>query len=208
MTEKLDKFRPSPETLAGVRTQLVNAGIDPYDIPNVWVEATVAATAKWIQQTEAGLDFVSRLLHLSYERGRDNKDYEIVDDDTLLVETVKPEDIFMISGCIANRRPVPFHSVNVCEKETSQCDSCGITSHCLQNVTDPFSGKLQELCNRCITYHEHPRIHELGGRGVCEMCSVKSCKHHPDRELPVVGPSDQELPWREHDYCDSIPGFY
>jgi len=193
--------------MAGIKAQLVNAGCDPMLIPDDWVMASVAATAKWIQQTEAGLDFVSRLLHLSYEQGREDKVYEVVDDDNLTAELVKPEDIYMISGCVANRRPVPFHSVNVHEKETSQCDGCGTTAHCLQNVRDPFTDKVVELCNYCVTHHEHPRIHELGGRDMCERCPVRSCKHHPDREVPYAVPAQNTLPWSEYEPCESEPLF-
>lgn len=194
MTEKLDSFRPPREVVAAIRTQLVNAGVDTSGLPGEfeWLEAFAAATFKWIKETEAGLQLVSRLLSFEVERGRDEKEYELIEDELGLITKISPADIYFFRGCLVKNISVPPRDVQVSERFREQCDECGVTAHCLKKVLDPFTDTLKELCNYCLTYHEHQKISDQGGRSICEGCTATSCVHHPE----PVSTYDHEG-WRE-----------
>lgn len=160
-------------------SQLLKARVDPTECPEALAATIIAATGKWIQQTEAGLQYVSRLLQFRFERGKDSHDYELVHDEANCVESVKPENIFFFSGCLVNGRPVSPDQINSNQKELEGCDDCGASVHCSQTILHPSSRLYKSLCNKCVTFNEHPSIQALGGADVCERCTTTFCRNHP-----------------------------
>lgn len=179
MTEKLDRYAPDPSVIAGVKSQLLSAGVPADAIPVEWLPGILAATAKWIQTTEDGLAYASRLLHFELRRGDDDKKYEIIDDHERRSYTVNSHDVWFYCGSIVDKRPIPQSMLYVSEKDRSQCEDCGIVSHCLKSVLDPYKDKLKELCNYCIIYNGHPRVTDQGDERKCRECTVRHCQHHP-----------------------------
>lgn len=179
-TEKLDPYAPDPKTIAGVKSQLLNAGVPAETIPQEWLPAIIAATAKWVQTTEDGLAFASRLLHFELTRGEDDKSYKVVNDFTGKEYTANPQDVWFYCGYIVDKKPIPAAMLNISESVRSQCEDCGIVSHCLKQIRYPGTDKLMELCNFCVTYHEHPRVNDEAGD--CASCTVEGCQHHPHKK--------------------------
>jgi len=165
----------------GVRRNLVDAGVHYDDIPNeaclAWI---TAATAKWLFTTSEGLAHSAEKLQLETFTGNQENDYRIHDPVTGGMQEIKPEDITYFRGAAVQGQPIPFSTLAFSEKVRESCDGCGIVSHCLKTVCDPYEGdKLKSLCNYCITFHDHPRVNDNGGFSICQSCAKTSCKNKP-----------------------------
>jgi len=172
--------------MAGVIRQLVNAGIPYEQIPQEWAAAIVAASLKWLTGSQEGVEDNLARLQLECFRGSSEKSYFVTDENETFSTEVKPEDVTFVRGAIANGSPIPLKRLSISEKERAQCDDCGIVSHCLVDVRDPSTDKIKSLCNNCVTYNDHPRIKDLGGRDKCERCSVLNCAHHPHKQKQLL----------------------
>lgn len=208
--EKLDNYFPPMEALAGVRQQLLSAGVKAETLPEGWIPAILAATFKWLQTTEDGLQFGARLFHFDFERGMDNREYEVTSYEKCqgrdfcmnpdhcmpertgevrrclrelqpVVKQVKSSDIYFYRGCIAERRPVPIAAVTFEEKPKGVCEGCGITSHCLRRVSGAYSRTITDQCNHCVINSESWQVRSEGDPTGCETCTVLKCSHHPRR---------------------------
>jgi hypothetical protein len=142
------------KVLAGVRQQLLTAGVPASGIPEEWLPAIIAATAKWMETTEDGLEYGARLFNFEFERGRDDCDYELTyyekcerrdfcmsPDHCMpegygppvrclrelqpIVKPLKSRDVYFFQGCIADRRSVGLTALGVYEKDKEQCGSEG-----------------------------------------------------------------------------------
>lgn len=193
MTEKLDSYRPSLEMTQGIRHQLQRAGINSDDIPMQWDEAIIAATIKWFLTTQDGLEYFSRLFCCEGKKGEDDKEYAISDNVNNRLISIKNSDVWLFEGALVGGRPMPLMDphrkgvippleLEISETYKNKCDGCGIVSHCLKYLMDPYTEESSHLCNYCVTFHEHPKVNDCGGLRYCEECTVQGCKHHPERK--------------------------
>jgi hypothetical protein len=151
--------------------------------------AIIAAMTKWTATTKEGLEFVSKLLGFNIKQGESDKDYILIDNVNRKQEQLKNTRVTFFEGVLVDGHPIPVVSpdnifispieLEILETTKNKCDGCGIVSHCLKEILEPFSDKLEYLCNYCITYHEHPRVNESGGYNICKDCTVFKCQHHP-----------------------------
>lgn len=190
MTEKLDPFAPTKERILGIKRQLLRAGIPEEAIPLDWFPAILAADEKWLATTDEGLQYVCGLLDIKTKYGDTDKVYTLVDNVSNTQSTLKNNQVVFFEGVLVSGRPValmdpsvkqfiPPLELEISEIDKNKCDSCGIVSHCLKEVLEPFSERLEHLCNYCLTHNEHPRINSMGGFDVCQECTVYKCQHHP-----------------------------
>jgi hypothetical protein len=179
MTEKLDGFRPSAEVLAGVRRQLVSAGVDPDTIPEDWLFAIVAAMTKWSFRTPSGLEFSLQWLGAQTKKGLDDFDYEYSDSQTGNSYQINPDRVMYFAGASVNGYPVDPQSIYSSKKEENQCDSCGTRRHCVKDVRDPVKDRLESYCNACLSYHDNPRLSSGCSVHKCETCTDVGCYHNP-----------------------------
>lgn len=190
MTEKLDPFGPSLESLSGIKHQLLRAGIPEHEIPHDWLPTIIAATNKWLTTTEDGLRLLSRLFCFDLKYAEDDKDYLLVNNANGQTISLENKQVAFFSGALVNGRPVaiadprrkgpiPPVELEISETTKTRCDDCGIVSHCIKEILEPFSDSLRDLCNNCRTYHEHPKVNELGSYDACRKCSSRVCRHHP-----------------------------
>ena len=152
--ERLDRYFPAKTALAGVRQQLLKAGVRAEDIPEEWIPSIIAATAKWMETTEDGLKFGARLFNFEFERGRDDYDYELtyyekcerwafcMNQEHCMpegysypvrclrelqpkVKPLKSQDVYFFKGCIADHQTAVFSQVAGHPKDKEQCTSSG-----------------------------------------------------------------------------------
>jgi len=166
----------------GVKRQLVEAGIDPDAIPMDWLEASVAATFKWMSETSEGGLHGANILELEWFRGDDGNQYKIHDHQQQAIRSVKSEDVYFLRGAVIEGRTVPFSQVSSSRKENESCDCCGINSHCTKDIRDPSLDRMERLCNNCMIKHEHPKVRDEGDQSRCENCTVLTCPNNPARE--------------------------
>lgn len=193
MTEKLDPYAPTKERLRAIKRLLLRAGIPDELIPEDWVSATIAAMEKWILTTDEGMGYIGSLLGFSIRYGDSDKEYTLIDNVNGNHKSLKNTQVLFFEGIVADGHPVPQVNLenknfipplelDISESAKDKCDCCGIVSHCLKEILNPASDKLECLCNYCISYSEHPRVNAYGGFDVCQECTVRSCCHHPYRE--------------------------
>jgi hypothetical protein len=174
----------------GVRHQLLRAGIPEEDIPANWMPAIIAAMEKWLITTEDGLSYISTLFDFKIKPADSDKDYTLIDNVNNTSITLKNSQVWFFEGCLVNGHPVPVIDPNknnpiqpieleIENSTKNQCESCGIVVHCLREILEPITDSLISLCNYCISFHEHPKVSDLGGWTVCEECTVVRCKNHP-----------------------------
>lgn len=168
--------------ISGVKRQLVEAGIDPDSIPMDWLEAASAATFKWMAETADGGLFGANILELEWFRGEDEKQYRLHDHQQQVIKPVKSEDVYLLRGAIVNGKSVPFSQLSSVNKESENCDCCGIISHCTKIVKDPVTERLERLCNHCMARHEHPKIRDEGDDSLCRNCTMLSCSNNPVKQ--------------------------
>lgn len=169
--------------MTGVIRQLVNAGI-PYDsIPKEWSEAIVAATVKWLTNTREGVEDALSMFNIEYARGSSEKEYFVTDENETRSTEIPPDDVLFIRGIIAKGFPISPKRLSISVRDLNQCEDCGVSAHCLVDVRCPGTDKIRNLCNKCVTYHENPRVQDLGSKDRCYRCSVSSCPNHPHKTL-------------------------
>jgi len=182
--------------LIGIKQQLSRAGIDNKDISEDWLRAISAAMTKWLLTTDDGIRYAARLFHLDIKQGDNDKEYTLVDNELRTAHTIKNTSVWFLSGVIVNGRPVPIvdphrnghlpkYELEIEDSTKNKCDSCGIVSHCLKEILEPYSEQLQSLCNYCLTHHEHTKVKDVGGIGNCHKCSVVNCKNKPVEVLKL-----------------------
>lgn len=140
--------------------------------------------------TDEGLEYISNLLRFKMRYGNSDQEYTLIDNINQTQSSLKNTQVVFFEGVLVQGRPVPVMDpsvkdfippleLEISESSKNKCDGCGITTHCLKEILEPFSEKLERLCNYCLTYHEHPRVNDFGGERVCQECSVHKCHHHP-----------------------------
>lgn len=180
-------------------------------MPEDWIEATLAATFKWLQTTEDGLACAARLFHFEFERGMDNRQYELtyyekcqsqdfcmnpdhcMPEGTTrrtrclrelqpIVKPVKSSDVYFYRGCILEGEPVPLSAVTFEEKPKEKCAGAGC------GITSHCLIKVKDAysgtiyqCNHCVTHSDSWQVRSEGDPSKCETCNVLKCTHHPRR---------------------------
>lgn len=182
MDEKLDEFLPSLETLSGVRRQLISAGIKAEDINEEWLVTVVAAMSKWMTRTTDGLEFVVASLGFQRRMGDDDKIYRYIEPTTQNVYEIPPNQVRFFAGAALKGFPINPIDLEVSERRTEQCEGCGIVAHCLKEVRDPISDRLERLCNNCLWQSDNWRIKDHGDPMICQECTVLGCHHHPRKQ--------------------------
>lgn len=185
MDSKLDRFFPSPETVAGVKRQLINAGIAPESIPQDWLAAIIAAQTKWQATTVDGSAFVVNSLGFQWTTGRDEFQYDFHDPNSMDIYKLKSDQVHFFAGAAVNGHPVNPTSIVASKRTTLQCEGCGIVSHCVKTVRDPSRDRLETLCNTCICHHEFSKVQDLGERDLCQRCTSTDCYHHPQPKKAI-----------------------
>lgn len=176
--------------ILGIRRQLLRAGIPDEDIPYDWLRSIVAATCKWFVTTNDGLEYFSRLFCFDLKIAENDKDYFLVDNINRTTIPLKNNQVTFFEGVLIDGHPLPRADstregpippleLEFSDSTKNQCEDCGIVSHCLKEIREPFTDSLMSLCNYCVTYHEHPKVKDQGGCEICQECSVTVCRHHP-----------------------------
>lgn len=184
--------------MRGTIQQLLSAGIHEEDIPHNFVPAVLAAHEKWMVTTKEGLEYAAKIFNFNLRSAEDNKEYTLIDNSTRQTYTLKTSQVHFFDGALVDGVPVrifdahqknniPPLELEISDLTKTQCDCCGIVSYCIKEVLEPASDKLLNLCNYCITFHEHPRVNELGGMDRCKECSVSNCTHHPGALNKIFG---------------------
>lgn len=181
MEEKLDQFMPSMEMVAGVKRQLVAAGIAPEYIPMEWLNAIVAAVNKW-HTTKEGANTLFNQLGFQLIRGKDDKEYEYCDAWGNRY-SIPPTQVMFVQGALVHGNPVNPGSIVVTSKVSAQCEGCGITGHCIEEIRNPSTDRIETLCNTCRAMHNNTRISSTASTNKCTSCTVVSCYHHPRRTV-------------------------
>lgn len=163
----------------GSRRHLLELGIPYEDIPSeeclAWI---TAATAKWLFTSPEGLTYSAQKMQLEAYTGNEELSYRMHDPQTGDMQDLKPSDVTYFYGAAVRGQPIPFRNLAFSEKVRDSCDGCGIVAHCLKTVCDPYEGeRLKNLCNYCITFHDHPRVRDNGGSYVCQSCTKHSCTY-------------------------------
>lgn len=180
MDEKLDAYRPAPETVAAIKHQLLKAGVQPETIiADEWIAAIIAAQSKWQAQTAEGLVYTAALLGFDSRRGLDDQCYSYIHPETGEVKEYPSHKVAFYAGASLYGKPVNPHNILISKKLLNQCESCGISAHCLKDIRDPRRDLVEKLCNTCITLSDSPTINQHGEQRICRDCTVKSCAHHP-----------------------------
>ena len=180
---KLDRFRPSLETLSGVRRQLVEAGIPPEQIPEDWLYTIVAAMTKWSTTSRDGLAFMVNSLGFNWKTGDDDKVYNYIEPNSQQVHEIPPKDVHFFSGASVKGFPVNPNDIEVSSRNLEQCEGCGVTAHCLIDVRDPVSDRIERLCNNCRLLSDNLSINGTGDPSTCNECTMRSCYHNPRKRL-------------------------
>ena len=181
----LDKYRPDPETFHDVKRQLLECGIADEQIPDAWVEATIAAMARWMHTTQRGAATVAGIMGFEAVHGSDDKEYVWYPDSGPREVPVKPENVLFVRGVMVNNIPTSMARLEIRDKAEDNCECCGIIGPCTKQVLEPSAQGLSRLCNSCIRGHEHPRILEEGDPEMCGRCPRERCSNHPRRQLPA-----------------------
>ena len=177
--------------VVGIKRQLLRAGIPEEELPIEWIPAIITAMEKWIVTSDDGLKYISNLLGFKMRYGDSDKDYTLIDNINQDHKSLKNTQVMFFEGVIVHGRPVPIMDphvkefippieLEISESTKNKCDSCGIVSHCLKEVLEPYTEKLECLCNYCLSHHESPRVSDHGGSYICQECSVHNCHHHPE----------------------------
>ena len=179
--EKLDHFLPTGEILAGIKRQVVKAGVREEDIPLDWLSAISAAFAKHISTSEEGYNYISSLLNFNWQRGKINKQYTILNDIGQPIRDVSPNSIYIFTGVIAEGMRVPLSQVLVEDLPLFKCDGCGVRTHCVKEVVNWKRDNLESLCNLCLSYSEDSKQRDEATPGLCETCTDIMCTHNPEQ---------------------------
>lgn len=185
---KLDNFRPDYETLQRIKRIIAESGIPPDTIDTEWVEAAIAATFKWQSKTHEGMKFTVNLLNFQWTRGLDEKKYHFTDNNGVL-HAIPSDKVFFFAGASIKTDWGTFmvhpNSITIDKKETTNCDCCGSSVHCVTTVRDPSTDRLDSLCNGCIIRHESMRVRDQGRTDLCYSCSRKTC-HFNSNYTPLL----------------------
>lgn len=182
--------------MAGIKRQLLRAGIPEEHLPIDWIPAIIAAMEKWITTTDDGLQYISDLLGFRIRPGESDKDYTLIDNINQNHQSLKTTQVAFFDGVLVRGRPVPIMDptlrdfippleLEISESTKNRCDGCGIVSHCLKEILEPYSERLESLCNYCVTHHEYLRVNDHGEDRVCQECSVSNCHHHPTKQKQI-----------------------
>lgn len=188
MTEKLDNYSPTMETVLGVRQQLLRAGIDIEHIPHDWMPAIIAAMTKWLT-TDDGLKYVCNLFKLKSTTAKSDREYTLIDHENKTAVSVKNTQVRLLEGVVVDGRPVAVidgggdYPIQPLELEISEiakntCDGCGILAHCLTEIREHRTDNIVSYCNYCIAHHEDLRVRDKGSLEVCTSCTVNGCSHY------------------------------
>jgi len=183
MSEKLDHYTPTQTTLHGVQRQLVEAGIEPEQIPSDWLFAIVAATRKWIAETGDGAQDAAGLLGLEWFPGDPSNEYKVLSHFNAPDKVVKPENVLFFRGVMVGGGAIPFSTLRISKRGSESCDSCGIIQYCVKTTRDPALDRLTSLCNTCMVGHESFVVKDQGDPTLCARCAEESCSYHPSREF-------------------------
>jgi len=174
----LSKFRPTPEMVQDIKRELTTAGIEWDSIPTEWLEAIAAATFKWIATKPQGLEHTSRLLNLSWEHGRKDTNYQILNVYGIPDEDINPEDIFFFEGCMIKGKLFPKEHVRINEIAKDQCGECGTMTHCIKEVFNHRKDATEPFCNACLIQSEDLRAREHADTQMCVACPDTTCVHN------------------------------
>lgn len=181
MHEKLDQYLPTMEILSQVRRQLVDAGVEPDHIPQDWLAAIIAATRKWVASSPDGACDAINLLGFEWSQGDPSCLYEVLSLTTAPARQVKSEDVYFFRGIMADREPIMPVRLKISKKESKTCDSCGIISHCVQEIRHPRTERLSSYCSNCLSNHEDIWFRDYRDTNECSSCPKDTCSHNPKR---------------------------
>ena len=175
-SDKLDFFRPTSEELNSVKEILTRAGIPEAHIPKEWLYTILAAIIKSQTTTKLGLKLVLRRLNTYIESGKEEFDYELLNEHTGNSTPVSSDELVFFNGTAINGVPVDPSCILAIEKDRVKCDGCGVRSHCVKEIFHPASETLENLCVYC-TSHDEINVYALNPRS-CKDCTVSTCTNH------------------------------
>jgi hypothetical protein len=164
-----------------VRRQLLEAGIPSETIPDDWLNYIVAATRKWIATSREGAADAADLLGMKTFRGNSDKVYALVAHDEVVEHITDGENVWFLQGLVVDGVVTDPSRLRISSKGREQCSSCGTLVSCVKTIRDPYSDRLETLCNKCITFSDHPQVRDQGGLDICRQCTVTTCANHPRR---------------------------
>ena len=162
-----------------MRRQISKAGLDPDSVPTIWVNIVGAAMAKWVSSTSEGFNYISNILEFEFAKGDDSQQYIVDTGDGAL--DLDADDVHTVYGCLVKGRPVAPSRLHSMDILTNECHGCGVVKHCVSDISNPVTSRLEWYCNHCLMYHEHPRVNDFGNSSRCLDCRAVDCSHHPSK---------------------------
>ena len=161
-------IRPPAITSMAVQARLIARGVN---LDNDVVEMVTASMIDWLENTKEGLDYMSYLQRMDVNPASTHYTYYLKSLNGMRVEKIDAVDIEYRTCCIANGNPISHRQLEMVERESFTCSSCGATMNCMS--------KDWELCSHCLEHTpESNQENEIG----CDRCSSIACSWHPDNQ--------------------------
>ena len=180
MPEKLDAYLPSPETLLAIRRQLLNTGMELRDISDEWIMVVSAAFSKWLRTTADGKQFVTQEIGFDWIQGDPAKEYRMKDGFGAPGRIIKPENVYFLSGVVANGESIPPQMLDIQNRKQDTCEKCHVQCHAAKNVLDPSRQHVMTLCNNCLVNDDSMKVRDCGDSRSCHECTKNNCSHKED----------------------------
>jgi len=144
-----------------------------------------AALCHWLKNNQSGHEYMAHLQQLDSVSGRNERVYKLRDGFGRLTKEINPERIFFLRGCIVEGEAVPLSMIEVMDKETDSCESCGSKTVCTTNIRIPHNDTLETLCSNCISSGENLSLRDQV-KVKCEDCTYMECNWHPiNNDVPA-----------------------
>lgn len=153
--------------------EVLNSVIDILEDSEIYldqktVELSIAAMCQWLETENRGHEFMSHILKLQHVTGTHDKRYLIRDQNTALTRELKPENIIFLQGCVHKGEVLPAGQIEVFERDSNRCESCGASTICGQEVSN------QNLCSHCLSCSDEQSTRDLVELN-CTNCTFQKC---------------------------------
>lgn len=160
--------RPPGIVALAIQARLISRGVDiDHDI----VEMVSASMIDWLENTKEGLDYMSYLQRMDVNPASTHYTYYLKNLNGKRIEKIDAKDIEYRTCCIANGTPLSYRQLEMVERDSFTCSSCGATMNCMS--------KDWELCSHCL---EHSPDTDQVNDVSCDRCSSVRCSWHPDNQ--------------------------
>lgn len=164
-----------------ITTSLHSRGID---VPEDLTAVVIAEFENWLKNSLQGKEHIISLCGFDWKESSPEFKYIIHDLYGRPIETLKNDQVYMMTALVAKGQFVPQAQVLPISVEKHGCDLCGTLAHCTREVT--AKGKSTRVCNHCLKFDENSENRALsGGHKECATCTAISCEYHPIRDRKI-----------------------